>query len=232
MSHLLQEVITNLSIDCVVFGFERSCLEVLLVQRAIEPSQGMWALPGGFVQLQEQVIPAAGRILKATSGIEGIYLEEVGVFDRPDRYPDRRVITIAHFALVSPENYSLAPGIDTRAVRWFEVSQLPQLPRLAFDHQEIIDWALGQLRKRIRRRPIGFELLPAKFTLPRLQSLYEAILGTPLDKRNFRKKIMRLGVLRPLPETDPESTRRAARLYCFDADAYERAKEDGMLFQI
>jgi len=106
------------------------------------------------------------------------------------------------------------------------------MPRLAFDHQEIIDWALDQLRKRIRRRPIGFELLPAKFTLPRLQALYEGILGTPLDKRNFRKKILRLGVVRQLPETDPESTRRAACLYCFDAEAYDRLKEEGLLFQV
>jgi 8-oxo-dGTP diphosphatase len=229
MSHILQEVITNLSVDCVVFGFERTRLEVLLVQRAIAPSLGMWALPGGFIQLQEQVIPAAGRILQATTSLEGIYQEEVGVFDRPDRYPGRRVITIAHFALVSPENYSLAPGTDTRAARWFELSQLP---RLAFDHQEIIDGALEKLRKRIRQGPIGFELLPAKFTLPRLQSLYEAILGTSLDKRNFRKKILRLGVVRQLQETDPESTRRAACLYCFDAEAYERLKKEGMLFQV
>jgi 8-oxo-dGTP diphosphatase len=229
MSQVLKNVITNLSIDCVVFGFERSRLEVLLVQRAIAPCQGMWALPGGFIESQEQVIPAAHRILKATTGVDGIYLEEVGVFDRPDRYPGWRVLTIGHFALVSPENYALAPGTDTRAVRWFELSQLPELP---FDHREIIDGALDKLRKRIRQRPIGFELLPAKFTLPRLQALYEGILGTALDKRNFRKKLMRLGVVRQLPETDPESTRRAACLYCFDAEVYDRLKGEGMLFQL
>jgi len=229
MSHILAEVITNLSIDCAVFGFERSRLEVLLVQRAIAPCKGMWALPGGFIQVREQVLPAADRILRDTTGVEGVYLEEVGVFDRPDRYPERRVLTIGHFALVSPEKYALAPGIDTSAVRWFDLAQLPELP---FDHREIIDGALEKLRKRIRQRPIGFELLPPRFTLPRLQALYEGILGTPLDKRNFRKKIMRLGVVRRLPETDPESTRRAARLYCFDAEAYDRLKEEGILFQM
>jgi len=229
MSHILNDVITNLSIDCVVFGFERSRLEVLLVRRAIAPYVGMWALPGGFIELMEQVLPAADRILKATTGVAGIYLEEVGVFDRPDRYPGRRVITIGHFALVSPENYPLAPGIDASEARWFELAHLPELP---FDHRDIIDGALEKLRKRIRQRPIGFELLPAKFTLPRLQTLYEGILGTSLDKRNFRKKIMRLGVVRQLQETDPESTRRAACLYCFDAEAYERLKEEGMLFQL
>jgi ADP-ribose pyrophosphatase YjhB (NUDIX family) len=229
MSHILNEIITNLSLDCVILGFEKARLEVLLIQRAIEPCKGMWALPGGFIQLEERVTLAADRILKATTGVEGIYLEEIGVFDRPDRYPGRRVLTIGHFALISPENYALAPGIDTSAVRWFDLAQLPPLP---FDHREILDFALEKLRKRIRERPIGFELLPAKFTLPRLQALYEAILGTSLDKRNFRKKIMRLGVIKQLHETDPESTRRAASLYSFDADAYDRLREEGLLYRV
>jgi 8-oxo-dGTP diphosphatase len=229
MSHVLKDVIKNLSIDCVVFGFERSRLQVLLIQRAISPCKGMWALPGGFVMRKERIRPAANRILKATTGVRGIYLEEVGIFDRLNRYPPWRVFSVGHFALVSPEHYRLVPGIDTSAVRWFELSQPPDLP---FDHREIIEAALDKLRKRVRQRPIGFELLPDKFTLPRLQSLYEAILGTPLDKRNFRKKIMRLGVVEQLKELDPESTRRAARLYRFDAKAYERLKEDGFLFQV
>lgn len=229
MSHVMKDVIRNLSIDCVVFGFERAKLEVLLVQRAVSPCKGMWALPGGFIQHEERVIPAADRILKATTGVEGVYLEEVGIFDSLDRYPPWRVFSIGHFALVSPEQYPLAPGIDTSAVKWFELAAIPDL---ALDHREIIDLALEKLRKRVRERPIGFELLPAKFTLPRLQSLYEAILGTPLDKRNFRKKIMKMGVLEQLKELDPERTRRAASLYRFDAKAYEQLKKDGILFQL
>lgn len=229
MSHVMKDVITNLSIDCVVFGFERSRLEVLLIQRAVSPCKGMWALPGGFVQHEERVVPAADRILKATTGVEGIYLEEVGIFDRLDRYPTWRVISIGFFALVSPEQYPLAPGIDTSAAKWFDLSELPELP---FDHREILEVALGKLRKRVRERPIGFELLPAKFTLPRLQALYEAILGTALDKRNFRKKILRLGMIEQLEELDPDRKRRAAVLYRFDSQAYERLKEEGILFQV
>jgi 8-oxo-dGTP diphosphatase len=229
MSHVMKDVITNLSIDCVVFGFERSKLEVLLIQRAVSPCKGMWALPGGFIKHEECVTPAADRILKATTGVEGIYLEEVGIFDRLDRYPTWRVFSIGHFALVSPEQYPLVPGIDTSAAKWFELSELPEL---ALDHREILEVALGKLRKRVRERPIGFELLPAKFTLPRLQTLYEVILGAPLDKRNFRKKIMRLGVVEQLKELDPERKRRAATLYRFDSEAYERLKEEGILFQV
>ena len=229
MSHVMKDVITNLSIDCVVFGFERARLEVLLIQRAVSPCKGMWALPGGFVKHEERLMPAADRILQATTGVEGVYLEEVGVFDRLDRYPTWRVFSVGYFALVSPENYPLAPGIDTSAARWFELSELPELP---FDHREILDAALDKLRKRVREHPIGFELLPAKFTLPRLQALYEAILGVTLDKRNFRKKILKAGVLERLKELDPESTRRAATLYRFDSQAYERLQEEGLPFQM
>jgi ADP-ribose pyrophosphatase YjhB (NUDIX family) len=225
----MKDVITNLSIDCVVFGFEKSRLEVLLIQRAVSPCKGMWALTGGFVKHEERVEPAADRILKATTGVEGIYLEEVGIFDRLDRYPTGRVISIGFFALVSPEQYTLVPGIDTSAAHWFDLAELPELP---FDHREILEVALGKLRKRVRERPIGFELLPAKFSLPRLQALYEAILGVPLDKRNFRKKVMRMGILEQLKELDPDRTRRAAVLYRFDPEAYARLREEGILFQV
>lgn len=229
MSHVITDVIGNLSIDCVVFGFEKSRLEVLLVKRAIDPSEGMWALPGGFIEIEERLAPAVDRILFATTGVRDIYLEEVGVFDAVDRYPSRRVFSIAHFALVSPEYYSLAPGIDTSEVCWFDLADLPILP---FDHREIIEAALLKLRKRVRNRPIGFELLQRKFTLPQLQSLYEAILGHNLDKRNFRKKILRLGVLKQLEEKDPDNKRRAACLYTFDMSAYDQLKEDGILFEL
>jgi 8-oxo-dGTP diphosphatase len=229
MSHVMNDVIRNLSIDCVVFGFEKSRLEVLLIKRAIAPNEGMWALPGGFIKTDERVEPAVDRILYANTGIRDIYLEEVGVFDAVDRYPSWRVFSIAHFALVSPEHYSLAPGIDTSEVCWFDIADLPELP---FDHGEILDAALMKLRKRVRNRPIGFELLPRKFTLPQLQSLYEAILGHNLDKRNFRKKIMRMGVLKQLKEKDPDNKRRAACLYTFDMSAYDQLKDDGILFEL
>lgn len=185
MSHILKEVIKNISIDCVIFGFEKSVFEILLIKRARNPNKGMWALPGGFVKKEELVEDAAKRILKVTTGVSNIYLEEVAVFDKVDRFPLWRVFTIGHFALISPEHYKLTTGIDTTEVKWFKVSKLPELP---FDHKHIIEVALSKLRSRVRYKPIGFELLPEKFTLPQLQTLYEVILGKKLDKRNFRKK--------------------------------------------
>jgi 8-oxo-dGTP diphosphatase len=151
------------------------------------------------------------------------------VFDAVDRYPYWRVFTIAHFALVSPEHYALKPGVDTSAAKWYKLNEVPELP---FDHQEIIEIALQKLRTRVRYRPIGFELLPKKFTLPHLQKLYEIILGKNLDKRNFRKKILKMGLLKKLDETDRSSKRRAAALYKFDKNIYNKLKKDGFVFEL
>ena len=229
MSHILKDIVKNLSIDSVVFGFENQNLEVLLVKRAIKPNKGKWALPGGFIKKREKIVDAGQRILEETTGIKNIYLEEVGVFDEIDRFPLRRVFTIAHFALVSPENYALHPGIDTSAVQWFRINELPILP---FDHEQILHAALDKLRTRVRYKPIGFELLPEKFTLPRLQKLYEVILGKKLDKRNFRKKITKMNLLKKLNEKDKGNIRRAANLYKFDKNTYNKLKEKGFIFEL
>lgn len=204
MSHILKEVIKNISIDCVIFGFEQSALEILLIKRAGNPHKGMWALPGGFIKKEELVEDAAKRILKVTTGVSDIYLEEVAVFDKIDRFPLWRVFTIGHFALISPEHYKLTAGIDTTEVKWFKVNKLPELH---FDHKHIIEVALNKLRSRVRYKPIGFELLPDKFTLPQLQTLYEVILGKKLDKRNFRKKITKMNLIKRLREKDKNNTR-------------------------
>jgi 8-oxo-dGTP diphosphatase len=229
MSHILKEVLNNISIDCVIFGFEKSTLEILLIKRAIKPCKGMWALPGGFIKKKELVEDAAQRILKATTGVGSIYLEEIDVIDKVDRYPSRRVLTLAHYALVSPEDYQLTTGVDTTEVKWFKLEELPEL---ALDHKSIIDIALNKLRARVRYRPIGFELLPQKFTLPQLQILYEVILGKDLDKRNFRKKIFKMNLLKRLKEKDKNNKRRAAYLYRFDKSNYNKLKEDGFIFEL
>ena len=229
MSHILKEVIPNISIDCVIFGFEKSVFEILLVKRALNPCKGMWALPGGFIKKKELVEDAAQRILKVTTGVSNIYLEEVAIFDQLDRYPKRRVFTLAHFALISPEDYQLTAGIDTTEVKWFKIDELPLL---AFDHKNIIDVALSKLRARVRYRPIGFELLPQKFTLPQLQVLYEEILGKKFDKRNFRKKIIKMNLLKRLKEKDKNNKRRAAYLYRFDKNNYNKLKEEGFIFEL
>jgi len=229
MSHILKEVVKNISIDCVIFGFEQSVFEILLIKRARKPNKGSWALPGGFVKKGELIEDATKRILEVTTGVSNIYLEEVAVFDQVDRFPLWRVFTIGFFALISPEHYKLTTGIDTTEVKWFKVSELPELP---FDHQHIIDVALTKLRTRVKYKPIGFELLPQKFTLPQLQSLYEVIIDKKLDKRNFRKKIMKMDLLRKLNEKDSNNKRRAAYLYKFDKHNYNKLVEKGFIFEL
>lgn len=229
MSHRIKDIIKNLSIDCVIFGFEKSNLEILLIKRARHPFQGRWALPGGFIKKGELVEHAANRILSETTGLQKIYMEEVAVFDEVDRFPLWRVFTIGHFALIRPEDYMLSTGIDTTEVKWFKIEDIPELP---FDHQRILDVALQKLRTRVRYRPIGFELLPGKFTLPQLQRLYEEILGKKLDKRNFRKKINKMNLLKKLKEKEKNNKRRAAYLYKFDKNNYNKLKEKGFIFEL
>jgi 8-oxo-dGTP diphosphatase len=229
MSHILKEIVKNISIDCVIFGFEKSEFEILLIKRARKPEKGKWALPGGFVKKQELIEDATKRILEVTTGVNNIYLEEIAVFDQVDRFPLWRVFTIGYFALISPEDYKLTTGIDTVEVKWFKINELPELP---FDHKHIIDVALNKLRARVKYKPIGFELLHQKFTLPQLQTLYEVILGKKLDKRNFRKKIMKMNLLRKLNEKDSNNKRRAAYLYKFDKHNYSKLVEKGFIFEL
>lgn len=228
MSHNLREIIRNISVDCVIFGYENSTLEILLVKRAVKPSKGTWALPGGFVKKGERTAGAAKRVLAQTTGVVNTYLEEIGVFDDLDRYPLWRVFTVAHVALISPEHYSLTAGTDTSEVKWFRLDQLPKLP---FDHVAIVEIALHKLRKRLRIQPIGFEILPEKFTLPQLQRLYEVVLGKHLDKRNFRKKILTMGFLKKLNEKDGSAKRRPAFFYKFDRTKYNKLLEGGFTFE-
>lgn len=226
----LKGLIKNVSTDCVIFGFENSILEVLLLKRAKEPGKGMWALPGGFLLKGELIEQAARRILKATTGLNKIYLEEVAVFDDIKRFPHWRVFTIAYFALISPGNYKLTPNaLDSSDARWYNINDLPEL---AWDHKRIIEVALEKLRKSVRLRPIGFELLATKFTLPQLQSLYEAVLGHTMDKRNFRKKIMKSNLLIMLDEKDSNNIKRRANLYKFDMHNYIRLEKEGFIFDL
>ncbi|MCX7876746.1 MAG: NUDIX hydrolase [Melioribacteraceae bacterium] len=229
MSHKLKEVLKNISIDCVIFGFNNNELEVLLIKRAVNPYKDYWALPGGFIKKNELVKEAADRILFETTGINNIFLEEFEIFDSVDRFPLWRVLTLGHYALISPNLYHLSTGSDSLEVKWFSINELPDLP---FDHLHIINTALMKLRNRVRYKPIGFELLPAKFTLPQLQKLYEVILGKELDKRNFRKKIMKMKLLKMLNEKDKNNIKRPALLYKFDNKNYNRLKEKGFVFEI
>ena len=229
MSHTEKDIIQNLSIDCVVFGFENSRMEVLLIKRKREPEKDKWALPGGFILKNESLDSAAVRILEETSNVKNIYLEQVHTFGEVDRYPTRRVITIAYYALIDPDKHSLKPGIDTTDVQWFPINNLPETP---FDHKTILNTALDKLRKQVRTEPVGFELLPKKFTLTQLQMLYESILGMKMDKRNFRKKILGLKILIALEEHQKSVAHRAARLYKFDTKRYKTLSEQGFNFEL
>lgn len=229
MSHKLKEVIRNISVDCVIFGYEKSTLEVLLVKRAIRPYAGRWALPGGFIKKGERTEDAAKRVLEQMTGVADTYMEEIGIFDEIDRYPLWRVFTVGHVALISPEHYALHAGTDTREVKWFPLKEVPDLP---FDHNKILAVALEKIRKRVRYQPIGFEILPEKFTLPQLQKLYEVVLDEKIDKRNFRKKILSMHLIRKLNEKDKNGVRRPANLYMFDEKKYEKLKQKGFVFEL
>ena len=185
MAYMSGNIIQNLSTDCVIFGFNESQLKVLLIKLAVEPGKGKWALPGSNVLTNENLDNAAQRILDELTGLDNVYMEQFYTFGDVNRFPLFRVVTVAYFALVKIEDYSPVPGPKASDTQWFPVEKLPKLP---FDHKKIITHALKRLKQRVRIRPIGFELLPKKFTLTQLQSLYETILGIVIDKRNFRKK--------------------------------------------
>lgn len=218
-----------LTVDCVVFGLDEDELRLLLVERDVEPFAGKWALPGGFVEMEETLEEAARRELEEETGITRLYLEQLYTFGEPDRDPRERVVTIAYYALVKLSDHHVRAATDARSAAWFSVADLPAL---AFDHDHIVQVALARLQGKVRYEPIGFELLSKKFTLSQLQKLYEVILERELDKRNFRKKILGMDLLIELEEVQQGVAHRAARLYRFDEKKYERLKKDGFNFEI
>lgn len=218
-----------LTVDCVVFGFDEGALKVLLIRRGIAPFKNRWALPGGFVRPDETLEDAARRELEEETGLREIYLEQLYTFGAVDRDPRERVISVAWFALVRRADHVPAGATDAAEAAWFMTGKVPAL---AFDHVEILNAALDRLRGKIRWQPVGFELLPEKFTLTHIQSLYEAILGRPLDKRNFRKKLLALDLLVPLDETTTATSRRPAQLYRFDRRRYSKLTRQGFIFDL
>jgi 8-oxo-dGTP diphosphatase len=229
MPHTYQYPRAALTVDGVVFGFGAGELKVLLIQRALEPFKGKWALPGGFVHVDETLDEAARRELVEETGLEDIYLEQLYTFGTVKRDPRERVVSVAYYALVKLSDHKAKAATDAAEAKWFPVSQLP---KLAFDHADILALALTRLQGKVRYQPIGFELLPPKFTLSDLQHLYEAILGAELDKRNFRKKVLGFGLLVALNESQVGGRHRPAQLFRFDADKYEKLKKRGFNFEL
>jgi 8-oxo-dGTP diphosphatase len=219
----------HVTVDCVVFGLDEQDLKVLLVQRAYEPFPGWWAIPGGFVDAGESLEDAARRELKEETGVRDVFLEQLYTFGEVKRDPRRRIVTVAYYALVNLRDHAIRAATDARSAAWFSVDDLP---KLAFDHARIADTALRRIRGKVRYEPIGFELLPEKFTLTQLQRMYEKILEQEIDKRNFRKKILGMGLLKELDEVQVDVAHRAARLYRFDEKKYRQLKEKGFNFEI
>lgn len=218
-----------LTVDCVVFGFDEDALKVLLIRRGIEPFKNRWALPGGFVRPDETLDAAALRELQEETGLREVYLEQLYTFGRLDRDPRERVISVAYFALVRRSDHLPLAATDAAEAAWFEVEKVPAP---AFDHAEILQTALERLRGKIHWQPVGFELLPKKFTLSQFQALYEAILGRELDKRNFRKKLLALDLLVALDETTTAASRRPAQLFRFDPRKYQALTRKGFIFDL
>jgi 8-oxo-dGTP diphosphatase len=218
-----------LTVDCVVFGFDEGELKVMLIQRDLPPFEGKWALPGGFVRVDETLDDAARRELEEETGISKVFLEQLYTVGDLNRDPRERVVSVAYYALVKLSDYRIQPTTDARNAAWFGVSDVP---RLAFDHDKILALALQRLQGKVRYQPIGFELLPPKFTLSHLQHLYETVLEQKFDKRNFRKKILSMSLLIELDEIEQDVAHRAARLYRFDERKYQQLKKRGFNFEL
>jgi len=219
----------SVTVDCVVFGLDDEDLKVLLIERDRPPFAGTWALPGGFVEPTETLEAAALRELAEETGVSQVFLEQLYTFGEPGRDPRDRVITVAYYGLVRRLDHAPKAASDARSVGWFPASRCPPL---AFDHAEIVALARQRLQAKLRYQPVGFELLPRKFTLSQIQRVYEAVLERPLDKRNFRKKLLGTGVLMELDETQRDVAHRAARLYRFDRRAYLALVKRGFHFEV
>jgi len=239
----------NVSVDCVIFGFDGEKLKVLLIDRGqILNGRGSddktYALPGNLIREDENLDEAAERVLDELTGLSEIFLEQFGSFGAPDRLtkeddlawlksiraqPDARVITVAYYSLIRADQYEIHASGFAKEAFWYDIDNLPNL---GFDHREIIDGALGELKFKSKYQPLGFELLPEKFTLGQLQKLYEAILKTDLDKRNFRRKILKMSFLVPLKEKQKGVPHKPARYYMFDKEMYQNYKSNDFYFTL
>ncbi|MFT7560153.1 MAG: 8-oxo-dGTP diphosphatase [Flavobacteriales bacterium] len=222
-------VIAAMSIDNLIFSLQDKRLNILLVKHGEGIRKGEWALPGGWIRYDEDLRDAATRHLYELTGVKDLYLEQLKTFGRVDRFPNERVVTVAYFALIRMDLYPIEAGASTQGASWYDISELPNL---IYDHQEIVDFALSFLRHKVRHEPIGFNLLPEKFTLLQLQALYEAILDVRLDKPNFRRKLTKMNLLLKHDEKQVGVAHRAANLYSFDEKVYKDLMQKGFTFEL
>lgn len=247
-------ILRNISVDCVIFGFKNDKLKVLLWQAEPEmleqflttreeyeqikmlfernpalESEKYWGLIGTHLPTEEDLDQYAKKVLQITTGLENVYLKQVKTFGSPIRVPHFRVLTVAYYALINPGYHDLQKSPLAKAVKWFDINHLPEV---IFDVKEIVMEALKKLREEVKCRPVGFHLLPEKFTLTQLQTLYEVLLDEKLDTRNFRKKIHNMGLLVDTNQKQKKVAHRAAKLYSFDSATYSKLVKEGFKFRI
>lgn len=230
MSYYSEHEKFHVAVDSIIFGYDEGGreLKLLLLKRNFQPAMGEWSLMGGFLTKDESIDEAAKRILLQLTGLSNVYMEQLYSFGEINRDPGDRIISVAYFALIKINDSDLEL-VRNHGATWVPISSLPQL---IFDHDQMVERAMKKLQVRARTQPIGFELLPQKFTIPQLQGLYEAIYNKPLDKRNFRRKLLAMDLLEKLEEKEKESSRKGAWYYRFDARKYEDLLKRGFNFEL
>lgn len=214
--------------DCIVFGFDKGEIKLLIFKRRVEPDKGDWSLIGSFIELNEDDDTSARRVLKQITGLDQVFFEQLKTYTKVDRDKGARCISIAQYALIRIDDYDKAL-VEKHGAYWCNLNEVPEL---TLDHNQMVQDALNELKRKAKYQPIGFELLPEKFTIPQLQSLYEAIYQRKLDSGNFRKKVLSLKVLEKLEEKDKTSSKRGAYLYQFNYDNYNKELDSGYHFEI
>jgi len=225
ISELNSDAKAAISVDCVIFGYNEKKLSVLQIECNMPPHEAKMSLIGDLVKSYETVDEAANRILEKITGLSDLYLEQVQTFSDPNRHPLGRVISVAYYSLIKTDKYELIDK-EHKHLQWVPITSTEEM---AFDHQQIMNLCYNRLKKRLRERPVGFSLLPKKFTLIQLQRLYEIILGIELDKRNFRRKLKATGLLKDLGEVQQDVSHRPAKLFTFDYERYAEMKNSNVL---
>ena len=219
----------SISVDCVIFGYDSTDLKVLLIKRGEKPYLDYWALPGDLIHPKESVDDSVKRVLKDLTGLSNVYMEQVKTFGDVGRHPFGRVFTIAYYSLLKIDDYTLSPSSFAKEAKWHSINRIGEL---AFDHNKIFATCKENLKQNVQRQPIGFELLPEKFTLSQLQNLYETILQKQFDKRNFRKKIISMKILKDSGDMQKSVSHRPAKLFTFNQENYIKLKDTGFSFEI
>lgn len=228
MTKYLNKAQVLVAVDCIIFGFDENELKLLLIKRGFEPEQGKWSLMGGFLRKEENLNSAAERVLHQLTGLNEVYMEQLQVFGAIKRDPVERTVSVAYNALINIHNHD-QELVNKFSAEWFPISKIPDL---IFDHNQMVTAAINHLRHKVSHQPIGFELLPTKFTMPQLQRLYEAIYETSMDTRNFSKKLLSMGVLVKLQEKQKGHSRKGAFYYQFDQGKYQKSINNGLSFVI